>query len=161
MTVAAGGERQPVATVRWRDGCVELIDQRLLPQRLEYVQCRDAAAVATAIRDLAVRGAPAIGCAAAYGVAVEAARLSAEPAGFAAALEDGFALLAASRPTAVNLFWALARMRERLKQAQSKPPAEIAARRWTKRTRCWTRTFAPTAPWATTARPCCATASAC
>jgi methylthioribose-1-phosphate isomerase len=62
-----------VETLRWAGDRLELIDQRLLPQRVEYVACETAAEVAAAIRDMVVRGAPAIGCAAAYGVAVESA----------------------------------------------------------------------------------------
>ena len=88
-----------VETLRWRGDALELLDQRLLPERAVYVACRTAAEVAQAIRDMVVRGAPAIGCAAAFGVALDR--------GSAAAFE----VLAKSRPTAVNLFWALERMR--------------------------------------------------
>ena len=56
----------------WRDHALELIDQRVLPLRFEMVRCDDAAQTAAAIRDMVVRGAPAIGCAAAFGVAAEA-----------------------------------------------------------------------------------------
>ena len=101
-----------VDTLRWRDGALELIDQRILPQRLEYVRCKSAAEVAEAIRQLVVRGAPAIGCAAAYGIAVEAIRLCGSPkANFDVELNRAFTALAESRPTAVNLSWALAEMR--------------------------------------------------
>jgi len=101
----------PVETLRWRGDRLELIDQRLLPQAFEYAVCTDAAQTAAAIRAMTVRGAPAIGCAAAFGIALEAWRTrDAEPAARAAALERAFAALQASRPTAVNLFWALARM---------------------------------------------------
>jgi methylthioribose-1-phosphate isomerase len=88
-----------VEPIRWRGDRLDLIDQRLLPGQSTYVSCRSAAEVAAAIRDMVVRGAPAIGCAAAFGVVL--GRGSAE----------AYALLAASRPTAVNLFWALERMR--------------------------------------------------
>jgi len=102
-----------VETLRWRDGRLELIDQRRLPLEIVYVACASAAQTADAIRDMVVRGAPAIGCSAAYGVAVEAQRQAASSrAEFDAALERAFDVLAASRPTAVNLFWAIARMRE-------------------------------------------------
>lgn len=101
-----------VETLRWIDGRLELIDQRRLPLEFEFVACEDAAQTARAIRDMVVRGAPAIGCTAAYGVALEAQRhAGAARAQFDAALEAGFKVLEASRPTAVNLFWALARMR--------------------------------------------------
>jgi methylthioribose-1-phosphate isomerase len=102
-----------VETLRWRDGRLELIDQRRLPLEFEYVACVDAEQTAKAIRDMVVRGAPAIGCTAAYGVALEAQRhASATRAQFDAALAASFQVLAASRPTPVNLFWAIARMRE-------------------------------------------------
>jgi methylthioribose-1-phosphate isomerase len=103
-----------VETLRWNNGRLELIDQRRLPLEFVYVACDDAEQTANAIRDMVVRGAPAIGCAAAYGVALEAQRhAGATRAQFDSALERSFKVLAASRPTAVNLFWAIARMRER------------------------------------------------
>ena len=105
-------DRSAFETLRWRDGALELIDQRLLPARIEYVRCSSATEVASAIRSMVVRGAPAIGCAAAYGIALEARRVAAEVS-FDAQLNAAFAVLAASRPTAVNLFWALERMRGR------------------------------------------------
>ena len=105
-------DRNPVETLRWRDDALELIDQRLLPARFEYVRCCSAAEVAAAIRSMVVRGAPAIGCAAAYGIALEARRVAAGVES-EAQMHEAFTLLAASRPTAVNLFWALERMRSR------------------------------------------------
>ena len=117
-----------VETLRWRDGALELVDQRRLPLDFAYVRCTSAAQTAEAIRDMVVRGAPAIGCAAAYGLAVEALRLEhLAPAEFFAQMDEAAALLAASRPTAVNLFWAIARMRRSLDAAASAPPAAIAA----------------------------------
>jgi len=102
-------------TLRWIDESLELLDQRLLPARCEYSRFHSAEAVAGAIRELIVRGAPAIGCAAAYGIAVEARRLRGQSAAqFAAGLQQAFDLLGASRPTAVNLRWALDRMRSQL-----------------------------------------------
>ena len=100
-------------TMRWRGGKLEMIDQRVLPTRFEYIAYDSAASVAEGIRSMVVRGAPAIGCAAAYGVALEALRLVPSHSGeqFTKHLEVGFDVLAQSRPTAVNLFWALARMR--------------------------------------------------
>ena len=101
-----------IAPIRWERHRLLLLDQRLLPveERMrEYTRWRD---VADAIRTLVVRGAPAIGCAAAFGVAL-AARQSAAPDGdgLVADLEEAIKGLAATRPTAVNLFWALDRMR--------------------------------------------------
>jgi methylthioribose-1-phosphate isomerase len=116
-------------TLRWRDGRLELIDQRLLPAEVRYVACDSAQAVAEAIRNMTVRGAPAIGCTAAYGVALEAQRLATAGgrAPFAASLEDGIRTLSESRPTAVNLFWALERMRRKWNESRSAPPAHVAA----------------------------------
>jgi methylthioribose-1-phosphate isomerase len=109
-----------VETLRWREGRLELIDQRRLPLEFDYVACESAVQTAAAIRDMVVRGAPAIGCTAAYGVALEAQRhASAARAQFDAALEASFSVLAASRPTAVNLFWAIERMRKCHEQTRS------------------------------------------
>jgi len=116
-----------VETLRWRDGRLELIDQRLLPARFEYVSCNSAADVAVAIRAMAVRGAPAIGCAAAFGVALEAQREKHRaPAQFSDAMETAFKTLAESRPTAVNLFWALERMRAVFAANQGDPKSAAA-----------------------------------
>ena len=113
-------ERLNVETLRWNDGRLELIDQRRLPLEFEYLACEDAQQTARAIRDMVVRGAPAIGCTAAYGVALEAQRhAGAARARFDAALEQSYAVLAASRPTAINLFWAIARMRQCHAQTRS------------------------------------------
>jgi methylthioribose-1-phosphate isomerase len=118
-----------VETLRWTGDRLELIDQRFLPQRVEYVACDTAAEVAAAIRDMVVRGAPAIGCAAAYGVALESGRPTfGSIGGFHAALAAAFAELGASRPTAVNLFWALDRMRRAYEEVRAEPPERISAR---------------------------------
>jgi methylthioribose-1-phosphate isomerase len=118
-----------VETLRWRGGALELIDQRALPARIEFVACRTATDVARAIRDMVVRGAPAIGCAAAYGIALEAARVRDEAAAaFESGLNAAFEALAASRPTAVNLFWSLARMRAVLEAGRAAARPALAAR---------------------------------
>jgi len=100
-------------TVEWRDGAVRLIDQTKLPTEVSYRDCTDVETVAEAIRSLVVRGAPAIGITAAYGVAL-AARLIPDKAfdAFYADLCQYCDLLAATRPTAVNLFWAIERMKQ-------------------------------------------------
>jgi methylthioribose-1-phosphate isomerase len=117
-----------VETLRWRRGRLDLLDQTLLPQRVLYRPLRTAQEVAVAIRRMLVRGAPAIGVAAAFGMALaarNASRLGA--AAFRRELARAERALAGSRPTAVNLFWALARMR-RLSEAEAgRPPGEIAA----------------------------------
>jgi methylthioribose-1-phosphate isomerase len=103
-----------VAWVGGVDGYLRLIDQTLLPQRLEYLDCRSPAMVWEAIQRLRVRGAPAIGIAAAYGVCLAGNSLAgADPASRMAKLQSAIDYLASSRPTAVNLFWALNRMRQR------------------------------------------------
>jgi methylthioribose-1-phosphate isomerase len=117
-----------VETLRWKSNRLELIDQRRLPLEFEYVACEDAMQTADAIRDMVVRGAPAIGCTAAYGVALEARRHASDArADFDAALEYSFKALEASRPTAVNLFWAIARMRQRHAQTRNDSPQAAAA----------------------------------
>lgn len=88
-----------IEPIRWKGDRLELLDQRLLPDQTVYITCRTAEEVATAIRDMAVRGAPAIGCAAAFGVVLGKGS------------SDSLKVLAESRPTAVNLFWALERMK--------------------------------------------------
>ena len=89
-----------VEPIRWRGDSLELLDQRLLPGKTAYVKCTSAEDVAAAIRDMVVRGAPAIGCAAAFGIVL------------AKGAPAAYEVLAKSRPTAVNLFWALERMRK-------------------------------------------------
>ncbi|MEY6432249.1 S-methyl-5-thioribose-1-phosphate isomerase [Thioalkalicoccus limnaeus] len=104
----------PDNAVVWHRDQLHLLDQRYLPGRAEFLALESAAATAAAIRDMVVRGAPAIGIAAAYGVVLAArARFAEQGADWRVAIEADLAQLAASRPTAVNLFWALARMRER------------------------------------------------
>ena len=116
------------ATLRWRNDLLELIDQRALPERQIYLGFDSAAAVAAAIRDMVVRGAPAIGCAAAYGLALDAQRLrDASLHTFEEGLTHAAALLRASRPTAVNLAWALERMRKRLAESIGQSSRERAA----------------------------------
>ncbi|MFN3580907.1 MAG: S-methyl-5-thioribose-1-phosphate isomerase, partial [Pseudomonas sp.] len=102
-----------VKALEWRGNALRLLDQRLLPGRELYNDCTDAPQVAEAIRDMQVRGAPAIGIAAAYGIALAARRIGSTD-DWAQALAVDFALLEASRPTAVNLSWALKMMRDRL-----------------------------------------------
>lgn len=114
-------------TLCWRDNTLELLDQRALPTQLAYRRYTSAVEVAGAIRDMVVRGAPAIGCAAAYGVALEALRMAHEPrASFRAALEAAMRVLTASRPTAVNLAWALQRMRAELDARPTDMPRDVA-----------------------------------
>jgi methylthioribose-1-phosphate isomerase len=121
------GPAAKVETLRWRDGALEMIDQRLLPMRFEYRRYDNAEGVAEAIRSMVVRGAPAIGCAAAYGVALAALQLASRAGpDFLDGLEDAFRLLGASRPTAVNLSWALARQRRLAAALGAAEPRTVA-----------------------------------
>ncbi len=109
-----------IRAVNYSDGVLRLLDQRELPFLEAWVECRNSLDVAKAIKDLVVRGAPAIGIAAAWGVVLQATLL--DNAGHditVAALDSTFDTLNAARPTAVNLAWALARMRRALEQAGS------------------------------------------
>ena len=97
-----------IETIQWTDDGVVMIDQTLLPNTEEFFTCRDYKDVAHAIRTMVIRGAPAIGVAAAMGVAIGIA--NADPADLDAQLAVISAELAGTRPTAVNLFWAIDRM---------------------------------------------------
>ncbi|WP_447939769.1 S-methyl-5-thioribose-1-phosphate isomerase [Pseudoxanthomonas mexicana] len=109
-----------IRPIRWTGSALELLDQRKLPFVVEYLSCTTSDEVAAAIHDLAVRGAPAIGIAAAWGVVLAAREvMAATPAEAADKLEPALQRLNAARPTAVNLAWALARMRAALKTAGS------------------------------------------
>ena len=103
-----------VKAIDWRDGALYLLDQRVLPSQESWVACRTVEAVADAIRSMLVRGAPAIGICAAYGLVLAARERIAQGGDWQAAWEEDYALLAHTRPTASNLFWALQRMRDRL-----------------------------------------------
>jgi methylthioribose-1-phosphate isomerase len=98
-------------TMTFDGDALHLLDQRALPQEVRYLACRTALETAQAIKSLVVRGAPAIGVAAAFGVALEAKRATESGASLHEALDAADKVLAASRPTAVNLFWALEQMR--------------------------------------------------
>ncbi|HXV63378.1 MAG TPA: S-methyl-5-thioribose-1-phosphate isomerase [Vicinamibacteria bacterium] len=101
-------------TIRWDGDAVVLIDQRILPTKEEYLACRDAEAVAAAIKDMVVRGAPAIGVTAAFGIVLGLRQARAKsPDGLREALASVSELMAGTRPTAVNLFWAIERMKKR------------------------------------------------
>lgn len=99
-------------TIEWLDGAVVMVDQRKLPEREIYVRCQTAPEVARAIRSMVIRGAPAIGVAAAMGLALGMRKSKATgTAKFAAEFQKLCDLMAATRPTAVNLFWAIERMK--------------------------------------------------
>ncbi len=121
-----------IRAVQWQGDHLRLLDQRRLPAEETFVECRSADDVATAIRDLTVRGAPAIGIAAAWGVVLAARSDNVH-------LDAALAHLRAARPTAVNLMWALDRMRRAIdagadanaleRQAQSIQDEDLAANR--------------------------------
>ena len=102
---------EPLRTVAWNEGRVQLIDQTVLPARLDYIQYSDWREVADSIRTMVVRGAPAIGCTAALGMALGAQSLTEQARQpFLAQLDHIADVFRGSRPTAVNLFWAVDRL---------------------------------------------------
>jgi methylthioribose-1-phosphate isomerase len=120
-----------IKTIEWTDEGIRMLDQRLLPTEEKYLMLRSYEEVAEAIKKMIVRGAPAIGVSAAMGLALGAS----QSVGTSVAdLEDDFdymcQVMSATRPTAVNLFWAIERMRERLKRekAATQDPLEIKER---------------------------------
>mgnify|MGYP001252277310 CR=1 FL=1 len=115
-----------VPTVEWKEGAVRLLDQSKLPGIVEFLDCRDYRTVADAIRTLKVRGAPAIGVTAAMGVALGAHTItSADYSTFSKAVFKICDELAATRPTAVNLFWAIERMKQKLESLRTEPVSAI------------------------------------
>ncbi|HEY8010137.1 MAG TPA: S-methyl-5-thioribose-1-phosphate isomerase [Rudaea sp.] len=117
-----------IRAVVYSDGVLRVLDQRELPFVETQLECHDAGEVAEAIRLLVVRGAPAIGIAAAWGAVLEARLLQAAGSAVTqAALESALVRLNAARPTAVNLAWALARMRAVLARAPADPLAALEA----------------------------------
>jgi methylthioribose-1-phosphate isomerase len=112
-----GGRSLP-EVLEWIDGCLRLVDQRALPDELTFLDCRRLEDVAHAIRTLAVRGAPAIGIAAAYGVIVGLLE--------GRDMEETVSVLASTRPTAVNLFWALERMKRAAVSSETREKTVLA-----------------------------------
>mgnify|MGYP000276406518 FL=1 len=116
-----------IETLRWNNNHLEMIDQRILPTDFQYLAYHSAESVAEGIRSMVVRGAPAIGCAAAYGIALAALNLKeANTENFLQGMESAFNILSHSRPTAINLFWALERMRLKMETAAESSPTDIA-----------------------------------
>ncbi len=122
---------QKVETLRWQgdvDGRLVLLDQTLLPGELREIECQTVEQVWEAILRLRVRGAPAIGCAAAYGVCVGVqTAFDSDIESMRGRVAEVCEYLATSRPTAVNLFWALERMGETAKQSGAAKPRVFAA----------------------------------
>jgi methylthioribose-1-phosphate isomerase len=111
-----------IQTIQWTDSGVVMIDQTRLPREETYVTCTDYTQVAEAIRSMVIRGAPAIGVAAAMGIA-----LGMQQAESSAEFDKICETLARTRPTAVNLFWAIKRMRRLYSEIQARPIDEIRA----------------------------------
>ncbi len=112
-----------IRPVEWRNGAVVLLDQRLLPAQEVYRVYRDYREVARAIKDMVVRGAPAIGVTAAMGIAL--GMQSARPRDFARSFDRISKRFAATRPTAVNLFWAIDRMRRAFQAQRGRSPEVV------------------------------------
>src|SRR5581483_5911169 len=111
-----------IQTLEWTDSGVRFIDQTKLPTEETYVTCKTYDQVADVIRNMVVRGAPAIGVAAAMGIALGIKNSKAETV---ADLKKDFdqicKVIGATRPTAVNLFWAIRRMQEKFERARVQP----------------------------------------
>jgi len=117
-----------VQAVQWQSGHLVLLDQRRLPQEEIYLTLTSVSEVAQAIRDMVVRGAPAIGIAAAFGIVLAAhQRLDESPDNWKQRIRQDLDELAASRPTAVNLFWAIERMRQCIAVVAEGPLAALLA----------------------------------
>ncbi|MBE3592783.1 MAG: S-methyl-5-thioribose-1-phosphate isomerase [Thermoanaerobacter sp.] len=115
-----------IKTIEFRDGVLYLIDQRKLPLSYEFFECRTYQDVDFAIKDMVVRGAPAIGAAAAYGVVLAARQfMKEEKENFLKNMENALNVLSKSRPTAVNLTWAIGRMRGVLEKVKDLSVSDI------------------------------------
>src|SRR5882757_5149818 len=112
-----------IETIQWTTDGVVMIDQTRIPAEETYVTCRDYLQVANAIRTMVIRGAPAIGVAAAMGVAIGIAGAD-QSTSLDAQVEAICTELAGTRPTAVNLFWAIDRMKRLYTQLRAKPYEE-------------------------------------
>ena len=118
-------------TIEWQDDTIVMVDQRKLPAQELYVRCRTSQEVAKAIRTMVIRGAPAIGVAAAMGIALGMRRSTAKGTKqFAVEFQKTCDMMAATRPTAVNLFWAIDRMKRVFAEGAlaGESPEELAAR---------------------------------
>ena len=111
-----------IRAIIWQTDDFLLLDQRLLPQQELYITCSTIEDAAKGIKDMVVRGAPAIGVTAAYGIVLAARdRFQQDPSNWQALLDGDLAMLAESRPTAVNLFWAIAQMKTLISEIDGDP----------------------------------------
>jgi methylthioribose-1-phosphate isomerase len=128
LTALSRLDKDTVRPLQWTEGGLRVLDQRQLPAAIVHETCSTADDVAEAITSMRVRGAPAIGIAAAYGVALAARqRYEESPDGWKNAIEADLVRLAQSRPTAVNLFWALDRMRAAIAAVDGDPSEPLLA----------------------------------
>ena len=117
-----------VTAIKWQDDHLLLLDQRLLPQQVKWLDVTSAEDAAVAIKDMVVRGAPAIGITAAYGVVMAAqAQYQRSPDNWKALLEADLSLLSEARPTAVNLAWAIRRMSRVIETIDGDPFPQLLA----------------------------------
>jgi len=116
-----------VQALQWTGDTLKVLDQRQLPERIVYDEYKDAEGVTEAIASMRVRGAPAIGIAAAYGVVLSVRKQYAQSNQWRKKVAADIEMLAKSRPTAVNLFWALDQMKAVLAKQVDNPLAEILA----------------------------------
>jgi methylthioribose-1-phosphate isomerase len=115
-----------IPTVEWKNGIVRMLDQTKLPLEIVYNECKDYETVARGIKELWVRGAPAIGVSAAMGLALGAKQIAAGSFDeFWPKFEEICAAMAATRPTAVNLFWAIERIKKFVQNNKDKDPGAI------------------------------------
>lgn len=121
-------EDDTVRAVSWTGGHLRLLDQRRLPDAIETIDCHELADTAQAIRDMVVRGAPAIGITAAYGVVLAArARYVQSPSNWRAGFLEDLDSLGATRPTAINLAWAIRRMSRLARSIEGDPQGILLA----------------------------------
>lgn len=120
-------QRQPAETLTWNNGCLTLLDQTRLPGTVTFIACSDWHTVAAAIKRLEVRGAPAIGAAAAFGIVLGARELVAKGEAVWTGLQQVASAMKQTRPTAVNLFWAVDRMMAVAARCQADSPSAIVA----------------------------------
>jgi methylthioribose-1-phosphate isomerase len=105
----------PIKTLEWRGSCLKIIDQKQLPLKLVYIKCKDEKDVFNVIRNMNIRGAPAIGVAAGFGVLLRAKKIKTKNnSQFIKEIKKTISYLKKARPTAINLFWALDRMKNLL-----------------------------------------------
>jgi len=122
-----GKTKQTVEALRWKNNRLEMLNQRVLPTRIEYLIFNSAIEVAEGISSMVVRGAPIIGCACAYGIALEAQRQrNTTSKEFTKAMDEAFKVLSKSRPTTMNLQWALKQMRTQWEKTVYLTSGEIA-----------------------------------